>query len=86
MKKVLLKQRYQYFEITPFKDYSPLSKKEQIETNALADVKGKNINFLEDLFISVNGDTQELRAFNTQSTKFVLYNKKTSKKIGRAHV
>ncbi len=79
MKKVVLAQRFQFYAIEPYKDYTSLEKKRENEVRKELDLGLSNIDFFETLLTNIKDGT-ESRVRLKGGHKIRLFNKKELKK------
>jgi len=79
MKKVVLAQRFQFYAIEPYKDYTSLEKKRENEVRKELDLGLSNIDFFETLLTNIKDGT-ESRVRLKGGHKIKLFNKKELKK------
>jgi|694.fasta_scaffold34623_7 hypothetical protein len=79
MKKVVLAQRFQFYAIEPYKDYTSLEKKRENEVRKELDLGLSNIDFFETLLTNIKDGTESRVKFKG-GHKIRLFNKKELKK------
>ncbi len=79
MRKVVLTQRFQFYLITPFKDYSKLTDKIQSKVHDDLNLELQNIDFFDTL-AEVDSNQDPISAFLREKPSFKIHNKKELKK------
>ncbi len=79
MRKVVLTQRFQFYLITPFKDYSKLTNKVQSKVHDDLNLELQNVDFFDTL-AEVDSNQDPISAFLREKPSFKIHNKKELKK------